>query len=152
MAEINDGTKKIKVIAFYLPQYHTIPENDKAWGKGFTEWVNVKKAKPYFKGHYQPRIPLNNNYYNLLNPDAQIWQSNLAAKYNVFGFCYYHYWFKNGKMLLEQPAENMLKNEEIKQPFCFCWANENWTKAWTGGEDDVIVEQDYGGRRVEKTF
>lgn len=144
MAEINNNDGKIKVIAFYLPQYHTIIENDAAWGKGFTEWVNVKKAYPYFKNHYQPRIPLNNNYYSLLDSTAQAWQANLAQKYSVFGFCYYHYWFKDGKKLLEKPAENMLNNKNINQPFCFCWANENWTKTWTGGDDEIIALQDYG--------
>ena len=146
MAEINNGDNQTKVIAFYLPQYHAIPENDKAWGEGFTEWTNVKKAVPYFKGHYQPRVPLNHNYYNLLNPEAQEWQSDLAQKYNVFGFCYYHYWVKDGKMLLEKPAENMLANENITEPFCFCWANENWSKTWTGNDEDLIAVQDYGGQ------
>ena len=144
MAEINNGDNKIKVIAFYLPQYHEIPENNRAWGKGFTEWVNTKEAYPLFEGHYQPRIPLNNNYYNLLDIKIQRWQSDLAQQYNIFGFCYYHYWFKNGKKLLERPAENMLKDKNIKEPFCFCWANENWTKNWDGGNKEVIVDQDYG--------
>jgi len=150
MAEIFDGDNKTKVIAFYLPQYHAIPENDRAWGKGFTEWTNVKKSVPYFKGHYQPRIPLNNNYYNLMNSASQEWQSNLAQKYGVFGFCYYHYWFKDGKMLLEKPAENMLVNKNITEPFCFCWANENWSKTWTGNSEDLIAVQDYGGREEWK--
>ena len=145
MAEIRDGSKKTKVIAFYLPQYHSIPENDKAWGKGFTEWTNVKKSYPYFKGHYQPRVPLNQNYYNLLDPGVQEWQSSLAQEYDVFGFCYYHYWFKDGKMLLQKPAENMLHNSKIKEPFCFCWANENWSKTWTGNDKELIISQDYGG-------
>lgn len=146
MAEINDG-KKLKVIAFYLPQYHSIPENDKWWGKDFTEWTNVKKAIPLFDGHDQPRIPLNNNYYNLLDDDVKIWQANLAKEHNVFGFCYYHYWFKDGKQLLEKPAEQMLKNQEVNLPFCFCWANENWTRNWDGGNREVMVEQDYGNEK-----
>lgn len=145
MAEINDG-KGIKTIAYYLPQFHSIPENDRAWGKGFTEWSNTCKAQPMFSGHYQPKVPLNNNYYNLLDDDAKIWQAELAKKYNIFGFCYYHYWFKDGKMLLEKPAEQMLKNKNVDIPFCFSWANENWTKRWDGGNKEIIAEQDYGTR------
>lgn len=143
MAEINDRDT-VKTIAFYLPQFHTIPENDEAWGKGFTEWTNVKKATPLFDGHYQPKIPLNKNYYNLLDSSVQEWQSNLAQKYGIFGFCYYHYWFKDGKKLLEKPAEQMLFNKNVSIPFCFCWANENWTRNWDGGNHEIIVEQDYG--------
>ncbi len=134
----------MKIIAFYLPQFHEIPENSEWWGEGFTEWVNVKKAKPLFEGHDQPRIPLNNNYYNLLNSDTQIWQAKLAKKYGVYGFCYYHYWF-GGKLLLEKPMENMLANDKIDLPFCICWANEPWTKAWVG-EKKVLIPQVYGKR------
>lgn len=145
MAEINknDG---VKAIAFYLPQFHTIPENDKAHGKGFTEWTNTKKAVPLFEGHYQPRTPLNGNYYNLLDKDVMKNQSELAQKYGIFGFCYYHYWFKNGKKLLEKPIENMLKDKSITIPFCLSWANENWSKRWDGGNNEVIVAQDYGDK------
>lgn len=146
MAEIKNG-RELKAIAFYLPHFHEIPENDKAWGKGFTEWTNTKKAKPLFRGHYQPKTPFNENYYSLLNANTQIWQSELAEKYGVFGFCYYHYWFKNGKKLLEKPAENMIRDKRIKTPFCFSWANENWTKNWDGGNREIIVEQDYGSEK-----
>ena len=145
MAEIYKDDK-LKIIAFYLPQFHSIKENDKWWGKGFTEWTNVKKAVPLYPGHDQPRIPLNDNYYNLLNDDTKIWQANLAKKYGVYGFCYYHYWFK-GKKLLEKPAEQMLKNKNIDLPFCFCWANENWSRNWDGGNREIIVEQDYGEKK-----
>lgn len=145
MAEIKDNNG-VKVIAYYLPQYHAIPENDHAWGMGFTEWTNTRKASPLFEGHYQPKTPLNDNYYNLLDDDVKIWQSNLAQQYGVFGFCYYHYWFKDGKKLLEKPAEQMLLNRDITIPFCFSWANENWSKRWDGGNQELIAEQNYGGR------
>lgn len=135
----------MKVIAFYLPQFHEIPENDEWWGEGFTEWVNVKKAQPLFPGHIQPKVPLNKNYYNLLDPDVQKWQAQIAKEHGVYGFCYYHYWF-NGKMLLEKPMENMLADQEIDMPFCISWANEAWTKAWVG-ESKVLIPQFYGGRK-----
>ena len=138
----------MKVIAFYLPQYHNIPENDEWWGDGFTEWTNVRKAQPYFEGHNQPEIPLNENYYNLLDDKVKLWQAKLAKEYGVYGFCYYHYWF-NGKMLLEQPMEQMLRNKEIEQHFCICWANEPWTKAWVN-ETKVLIPQKYGHEKEWK--
>ena len=138
----------MKIITFYLPQFHEIPENNEWWGNGFTEWVNVKKAKPLFEGHSQPRVPLNNNYYNLLDPSVQEWQASLAKKYGIYGFCYYHYWF-NGKLLLEKPMENMLKNKKIDIPFCICWANEPWTRAWVG-ETKVLIPQEYGNKKEWK--
>lgn len=143
MAEIFDSNG-VKIISFYLPQFHTIPENDEWWGKGFTEWTNVRKAEPLFNSHDQPKVPLNNHYYNLLDDDVKIKQAKLAKEYGVFGFCYYHYWFKDGKKLLEKPAEQMLKNKNVDIPFCFCWANENWSKNWDGGNREVIMKQDYG--------
>ena len=133
----------MKIIAFYLPQFHNIPENDEWWGNGFTEWTNVKKAKPLYEGHMQPRVPLGGNYYNLLDDNVKIWQADLAKKYGVYGFCYYHYWF-NGKMLLEKPMEQMLANKEVDIPFCICWANEPWTKAWVGYERKLLIAQEYG--------
>lgn len=133
----------MKVIAFYLPQYHAIPENDEWWGKGFTEWTNVKKAKPVYRGHVQPKVPLNNNYYNLLDDNTKIWQAKIAKEAGVYGFCYYHYWF-NGKMLLEKPAEQMLSNKDIDIPFCFSWANEPWSRSWKGESKNVIMPQEYG--------
>ena len=136
----------MKIIAFYLPQFHCIPENDEWWGKGFTEWVNVKKAQKYFSWQRQPRIPLNNNYYNLLDKNTQEWQADLAKKYGIYGFCYYHYWF-NGHMLLEKPIEEMLKNKRIDLPFCICWANEDWTNAWVSDNAKVLISQDYGDKK-----
>lgn len=138
----------MRIIAFYLPQFHEIPENNEWWGEGFTEWVNVKKAQPLYEGHEQPRVPLNNNYYNLLDPKTQVWQAKIAKEYGVYGFCYYHYWF-NGKMLLEKPMENMLKNNNVDIPFCVCWANEPWTRAWVG-ETKVLIPQLYGEKKEWK--
>ncbi len=145
MAEIMDGNG-LKVIAFYLPQFHTIPENDQWWGQGFTEWTNVKKATSLFEGHHQPRIPLDKNYYDLMDDEVKIRQAKLAKKYGIFGFCYYHYWFKNGDKLLEKPAEQMLQNKDVDMPFCFSWANENWSRNWDGGNQEIIKEQDYGDK------
>ena len=118
----------MKIIAFYLPQFHAIPENDDWWGKGFTEWTNVKAAKPLFQNHNQPRIPLNENYYNLLDDNTKKWQVDLANRYGIYGFCFYHYWF-DGKMLLEKPVNQFLKNKNLNTHFCLCWANEAWTNA-----------------------
>ena len=135
----------MKIIAFYLPQFHTIPENDEWWGKGFTEWTNVKKATSLFPGHKQPKVPLNNNYYNLLDDKVKIWQANIAKKYGIYGFCYYHYWY-NGHMLLEKPMEQMLANKEVNIPFCIWWCNQPWTKSWVGSDNKVLISQKYGGR------
>lgn len=133
----------MKIIAFYLPQFHNIPENDEWWGDGFTEWVNVKAAKPLFEGHQQPKVPLNDNYYNLLDDNVKIWQAKIAKEHGVYGFCYYHYWF-SGKMLIEKPMEQMLKNKAVDIPFCISWANETWTKAWVNDEKKVLILQKYG--------
>ncbi|MBP3300546.1 MAG: glycoside hydrolase family 99-like domain-containing protein [Clostridia bacterium] len=136
----------MKTIAFYLPQFHAIPENDAWWGEGFTEWVNVKKACPLYEGHYQPRVPLNGNYYNLLDPEVLRWQAKLAREYGVYGFCFYHYWF-DGHMLLEKPMELLLREKDIDLPFCVCWANEPWTKAWVSKHDNILIAQRYGDQK-----
>lgn len=139
---------KIKFLAYYLPQYHPIPENDSWWGKGFTEWTNVAKAKPLFKHHYQPILPGELGFYDLRVPEIQEDQARLAKEYGVDGFIYYQYWFGNGKMLLEKPAESMLKNKKIDFPFCFCWANETWKGIWHGlNNPEVLIEQIYNGEQ-----
>ena len=132
----------MKVFALYLPQFHEIPENNAWWGKGFTEWTNVKAAKPIYKGHMQPVVPLNNNYYNLLDKKTVEWQTDIMKNYGISGMIYYHYYFE-GKKLLEKPAENLLKWKDIDQPFFFCWANHPWNRAWKGSRE-VIMEQTYG--------
>ena len=126
----------------FLPQFHEIPENSKWWGERFTEWVKVKSAKSFFKGHQQPLVPLNNNYYNLLEKETMIWQTELMNEYKIDGFVYYHYYFK-GKLLLEKPAENLLDWKDIAQSFFFCWANHSWTKAWEFNKE-ILMEQTYG--------
>lgn len=123
----------MKVIPVYLPQFHTIPENDKWWGKGFTEWVNVKGAKPLFEGHNQPRVPLNDNYYDLSDVETLKWQCKLAKDYGIYGFCMYHYWF-NGHLLLEKPMEMLLAHPEIDIKYCISWANHDWTDAWKASD------------------
>ena len=135
----------MKILALYLPQFHAIPENDEWWGEGFTEWVNVKQAKPLYEGHYQPRIPLNENYYNLLDDTVKEWQIDLAKKNGIYGFCVYHYWF-NGKLLLEKPMEQYLENKDLDFPFCFCWANEHWSNAWVSGENKILMAQNFEDR------
>jgi lipopolysaccharide biosynthesis protein len=132
----------VKLLAFNLPQYHIIPENNRWWGEGFTDWVNVKKAQPLFKGHNQPRVPLD-GYYDMTEKSTHIRQAQLAKRYGIYGFCYYHYWF-NGKMLLEKPLEMILSEPEVDLPFCMCWANEPWTRSWNGKNRQVIMPQSYG--------
>ncbi len=135
--------KKPKVIAYLLPQFHRIAENDAWWGEGFTEWTNVRKARALFAGHNQPRIPTDDNYYDLSSPETQRWQASLAKQHGISGFCYYHYWF-SGKQLLELPVNSLLDRGEPDFPYCLAWANEPWTRTWDGGDRDVLMPQRYG--------
>lgn len=137
--------KKIKTLAFYLPQYHPIPENDEWWGKGFTEWTNVGKAKPLFEGHEQPLLPADLGYYDLRIPEVREQQAKMAKDFNVDGFIYYHYWFGNGIQLLEKIAEEVLESKKPDFPFCFCWANETWSGIWHGLSNKILAEQVYPG-------
>ncbi|WP_029035385.1 glycosyltransferase WbsX family protein [Salinimicrobium terrae] len=134
--------KRIRTIAIVLPQFHPIPENDEWWGKGFTEWTNVAKAKPLFKDHYQPHIPSDLGFYDLRLQEAREAQAKIAKDHGIHGFCYYHYWF-NGKRLLDKPIDEILQLKKPDMPFMLCWANENWTRRWDGLENDILIKQDY---------
>lgn len=151
----------MKVIAMFLPQFYQNEQNDTWWGEGYTDWVAVKAANKLFSNHYEPRVPLNDNYYNLLNRETMRWQAELMSRYNIYGMCFYHYWFKDGQQALEKPAENLLKWKDINMPFCFSWANETWARSWSKisdknswclsenqkgkcEDDGVLLEQDYG--------
>lgn len=138
---------KARVIAFYLPQFHPTPENDKFWGKGFTEWTNVARAKPLFRGHYQPRIPADLGFYDLRLPEVREEQAQLARDNGIEGFCYWHYWFGNGKQLLERPFNEVVASGKPDFPFCLAWANHDWkTGTWNGGgKDEYIAKQMYPG-------
>lgn len=140
-----------KLIAFYLPQYHCIDLNDKYYGKGFTDWVNVTKSIPQWTGHYQPRLPIDVGFYDLTNINTIRKQVELAKTYGIYGFCFHYYWF-SGKQLLEKPINSLLKNKDINMPFCICWANENWSAQWDGGNRQVIMKQDLEDGDADKFF
>ena len=144
--------KKIKPLAFYLPQYHPTDLNDKWWGKGFTEWTNVTKAKPLYESHQQPLLAGDLGYYDLRLPEVREQQANLAREYGVYGFIYYHYWFGNGIQTLERIANEVLESGKPDFPFCFCWANETWTGIWHGLSNEIIAEQTYPEGDAEKHF
>ncbi len=134
--------EKIRPLAFYLPQFHPIPENDLWWGKGFTEWRNVVKTQPRFKHHYQPHLPADLGFYDLRLLETMEEQAALAKEHGIYGFIYYHYWF-NGKQVLEYPVNNMIANKKPDFPFMLCWANENWSRNWDGGFDKLLLNQEY---------
>lgn len=154
----------MKVIAMYLPQFHEVKENNEWWGTGFTDWVSVKEALPLFDGHYQPRVPRNDYYYDLSQKKTMEWQADLMHQYSVDGLCMYHYWFKDGRKVLERPVENLLAWKDVDMPFCFCWANETWARSWSNikkknvwtnkheiqncsNESGILLEQKYGDEK-----
>ncbi len=133
-----------RLIAFYLPQFHPIPENDEWWGRGFTEWTNVAKAKPLFRGHYQPHVPADLGFYDLRVAETRAAQAEMARAHGIEAFCYYHYWF-GGKRILERPFNEVLRSGQPDFPFCFCWANQTWTGIWHGSPERILIEQTYPG-------
>jgi len=135
---------RARAIALYLPQYHPVPENDAWWGAGFTEWTNVAKARPMFRGHYQPHIPADLGYYDLRVLETRAVQATLARAHGIEAFCYYHYWFA-GRRILEGPLENVLASGQPDFPFCLCWANQSWTGIWHGAPRRTLIEQTYPG-------
>lgn len=140
---------KVRIIAFYLPQFHPIPENDEWWGKGFTEWTNVARARPLFRGHYQPRIPADLGFYDLRVPETRKAQAEMAREYGIEGFAYWHYWF-SGRQILEKPFNEVLESGAPDYPFCLAWANESWSGVWHGLTDKILLEQEYPGEEDYK--
>lgn len=152
----------MKLLTMYLPQFHRVKENDQWWGEGFTDWIAVQQARPLFEGHKQPRIPYRHNYYDLLKKDTMKWQSELMREYGIYGQVFYHYWFADGKKILEKPAENLLRWKDVDMPFCFSWANETWARSWSklsekntwssridtemceDSSEGVLLQQNYG--------
>ncbi|HLM19114.1 MAG TPA: glycoside hydrolase family 99-like domain-containing protein [Acidimicrobiia bacterium] len=136
---------RVDVIAFYLPQFHPIPENDEWWGPGFTEWTNVASARRMFPGHYQPRVPGELGFYDLRLPETREAQAALAAQYGVTAFCYWHYWFGAGRRLLERPFDEVVQSGRPEFPFCLGWANQTWSGIWHGAPERTLIEQTYPG-------
>lgn len=132
----------MKVLAMYLPQFHKVKENDEWWGVNFTDWIPTRNAKPLCEGHYQPHIPLNNNYYDLLKKETLQWQADLMHRYGVDGMCFYHYYFKDGRKILEKPAEKLLEWKDVDMPFCFYWANESWKRSWSSVQNANVWQGD----------
>ncbi|HNY03496.1 MAG TPA: glycoside hydrolase family 99-like domain-containing protein [Bacteroidales bacterium] len=137
----------VNLLAFYLPQFHPIPENDAWWGKGFTEWTNTTRAKPLFPGHRQPHLPADLGFYDLRSPESREAQANLARQHGLSGFIYWHYWFGDGKRLLERPFEEVVRSGKPDFPFCLAWANQSWTGVWHGLDGRTLIEQRYPGKQ-----
>jgi hypothetical protein len=135
-----DNENNLKLVPLYFPQFHAIPENNEWWGEGFTDWVNVKKGRPQYRGHYQPRVPLGKRYYDQSQKEVIQWQIELAKRYGIYGFCHYHYWF-DGKQLLETPTNIMMSSKELVFPFCLAWANETWSRRWDGRDHHILIKQ-----------
>ena len=137
----------IKILAFYLPQFHPTPENDLWWGKGFTEWTNVTKAKPLFRNHYQPKLPKDLGFYDLRVPETRLEQATMAKEYGISAFCYWHYWFGNGRRLLNKPFDEVLESGQPDFPFCLAWANSSWQGFDYGcnNERNLLIKQEYPG-------
>lgn len=144
-----DGPTGVTTIAFYLPQFHPVPENDTWWGPGFTEWRNVAQARPLFHGHQQPRLPADLGFYDLRVPETRQAQTDLARRHGVQAFCYWHYWFA-GKRILERPFDEVLHSGEPDFPFCLAWANQSWTGIWHGAPDRLLLRQDYPGAEDDR--
>lgn len=141
-ADNKQAAARARAIAFYLPQFYPTPENDAWWGKGFTEWTNVAKARPLFRGHYQPHLPADLGFYDLRVPETRAEQAQMAAEYGIEGFCYWHYWFQ-GRRMLERPFDEVLRSGEPGFPFCLAWANHTWSRRWTGEDKEILIQQTY---------